>query len=70
MLNVCVCGGVGVGGGGGREGEGEGKISHQMPGEGTYPDLEGLQAGCSDSILRKGTPASNANGPGVEGEFL
>ena len=64
-MYVCVCVG---GGGGGREGEGEGKISHQMPGEGTNPDLEGLQAGCSDSILRKGTPVSN--GPGVEGEFL
>ena len=69
MLNVCmcVCVCVGGGGGGGREGEGKGKINHQMPGEGTNRDLEGLQAGCSDSILRKGTPVSN--GPGV-GEFL
>ena len=32
-------------------------------GEGTNPDLEGLQAGHSHSIARKGIPVSN--GPGV-----
>ena len=38
-------------------------------GESTNPDLEGLQAGCSDSVLRKGIPDSNGPGPGVERKF-
>ena len=65
MLNVCKGGGrISVyGGGGKRRGEGRGRSE----GEGTNPDLEGLQAGCSDSVLRKGIPASN--GPAAEGEF-
>ena len=33
-------------------------------GESTNPDLEGLQAGCGDSVLRKSIPVSS--GPRVE----
>ena len=46
-------------GGGGVEARSDGEVSN--------PDLEGLQAGCSDSVLRKGISASN--GPAAEGEF-
>ena len=46
-------------GGGGRVGE--------IRRGGTNTELEGLQAGCSHSFLRKSVLVSN--GPGVEGEF-
>ena len=42
---------------------GEEEGESRSDGEGSNPDLEGLQAGCSDSVLRKGVPVSN--GPGV-----
>ena len=51
----------------GEGGKGEGRGQGEIRGEGTNPDLEGLQAGCSDSVLRKGISASN--GPAAEGEF-
>ena len=47
----------------GEGGKGEGRGQGEIRGEGTNPDLEGLQAGCSDSVLRKGVPVNN--GPGV-----
>ena len=37
-------------------------------GESTNPDLYGLQAGCTDSVLRKGISVSN--GSRVEENFL
>ena len=69
-IECCTC--VKVEGGGflyiwGRGEKARGGGRGRSEGGGTNPDLEGLQAGCSDSVLRKGISASN--GPAAEGEF-
>ena len=39
---------------------GEEEGERRSDGEGTNPDLEGLQAGCSDIVLWHGKPVDNA----------
>ena len=66
---VCVCMGVGGVGGGGIAVFGGGEEEGGGTEECTSPDLEGLQAGYSDSILGNSIPVSNGPGIELEGQF-